>query len=127
MAGIVRDWLSWLGLSGTACHGWNCQGLVVMAGIVRDWLSWLGLSGGSVVMDGIIRGWIVMDGIVRGLVVMAGTRGAGCHGWDCQGISCHIWECQGLVVLDEIFRVCLAWLGIVRVLVVMDWIVRGAG
>ena len=87
MARIVWDWLSWLGLSGGyRCHGWDCQGLVVMAGIVRDWLSWLGLSGGSVVMDGIIRGWIVMDGIVRGLVVMAGTRGAGCHGWDCQGI-----------------------------------------
>ena len=34
-------------------------------------------------------------------------------------------ECQGLVVLDEIVRVCLSWLGIVRVLVVMDWIVRG--
>ena len=27
--------MSWLGLSGTGCHGWDCQGLLVMAGIVR--------------------------------------------------------------------------------------------
>ena len=84
MAGIVWDWLSWLGLSGGyRCHGWDCQGLVVMAGIVRDWLSWLGLpgaglswmglSGGWVVMDGIVRGWVVMDGIIRGWIVLDWT------------------------------------------------------
>ena len=49
-------WLLWLGLSGTGCHGWDCQGMVVMARIVWGWLSWLGLSG------------------------------AGCHGWDCLGL-----------------------------------------
>ena len=64
MAGIVRDWLSWLGLSGTGCHGWDCQG----AG-----LSWMGLSGGWVVMDGIVRGWVVMDGIIRGWIVLDWT------------------------------------------------------
>ena len=83
MAGIVWDCLSWLGLSGGyRCHGWDCQGLVVMAGIVKDCLSWLELSGtgchgwdcqGLVVMAGIVRGSVVMDGIIRGWIVLDWT------------------------------------------------------
>ena len=74
--------MSWLGLSGTGCHGWDCQGLVVMAGIAR--------------------GWVVMDGIIRGL---------GCHGWDCQGLGCHGWNYQGLDCLGLDCQGLVFWTG----------------
>ena len=97
MAGIVRDWLSWLELSGTGCHGGDCQGLVVMAEIVRGW----------VVMDGIIRGWLSWLGLSGAGLSWMGLSGAGLS-W--MGLSGG-W---------------LSWL-VLEELVVMDGIVRGLG
>ena len=68
--------MSWLGLSGTGCHGWDCQGLVVMAEIVRGlgchgWdyqgagLSWMGLSGAGLSwmeLSGAGLSWIGLSG-----------------------------------------------------------------
>ena len=51
--GLSGDWLSYLGMSGASCLGWDCQGLFVTAGIVRV--------------------LVVMAGIVKVLVVMLGS------------------------------------------------------
>ena len=42
ISGNVRGWLYWMGLSGSVCHGWDCQGAGCHGGIVKVLVVMLG-------------------------------------------------------------------------------------